>query len=91
MTESPLSPFDAVVLMSFGGPEGPDDVVPFLKNVTAGRGIPEERLKEVGEHYYMFDGVSPINEQNIALLQQLDHTPRDPYRCFTDVVALAPG
>lgn len=72
MTESPLSPFDAVVLMSFGGPEGPDDILPFLKNVTAGRGIPEERLKEVGEHYYMFDGVSPINEQNIALLQQLE-------------------
>lgn len=72
MTESSLAPFDAVLLMSFGGPEGPDDVLPFLKNVTAGRGIPDERLKEVGEHYYMFGGVSPINEQNIALLQELE-------------------
>lgn len=71
MTESTLAPFDAVLLMSFGGPQGPDDVLPFLKNVTAGRGIPDERLKEVGEHYYGFGGVSPINEQNIALLQAL--------------------
>lgn len=58
--------------MSFGGPDGPEDVVPFLRNVTAGRGIPDERLKEVGEHYYAFGGVSPINEQNIALLRVLE-------------------
>lgn len=66
-----LNPYDAVLLLSFGGPEGPDDVVPFLRNVTAGRGIPDERLKEVGEHYYAFGGRSPINDQNKALLAAL--------------------
>lgn len=55
--------YDAVLLLSFGGPEGPDDVLPFLENVTAGRGIPRERLVEVGAHYDHFAGVSPINEQ----------------------------
>jgi ferrochelatase len=65
------SPYDALLLLSFGGPEGPDDVVPFLENVTRGRGIPTERLKEVGKHYFLFDGISPINEQNRALLDAL--------------------
>ncbi|WP_405823526.1 ferrochelatase [Streptomyces sp. NBC_00838] len=65
------SPYDALLLLSFGGPEGPDDVVPFLRNVTRGRGIPEERLKEVGQHYFLFGGVSPINEQNRVLLRAL--------------------
>ncbi|MFF2652732.1 ferrochelatase [Streptomyces sp. NPDC058045] len=65
------TPYDALLLLSFGGPEGPDDVVPFLENVTRGRGIPKERLKEVGRHYYLFDGVSPINEQNRTLLEAL--------------------
>ena len=60
--------FDALLLVSFGGPEGPDDVVPFLQNVTRGRGIPDERLREVGQHYFHFDGVSPINEQNREFL-----------------------
>src|SRR5690349_4299220 len=46
-------PFDALLLVSFGGPEHPDDVVPFLENVTRGRGIPRERLEEVGQHYYL--------------------------------------
>jgi protoporphyrin/coproporphyrin ferrochelatase len=69
--QSATSPYDALLLLSFGGPEGPDDVVPFLRNVTRGRGIPEERLKEVGEHYFLFGGVSPINEQNRALLDAL--------------------
>ena len=54
--------YDAVVLASFGGPEGQDDVIPFLRNVTRGRGIPEERLEEVAHHYRHFGGVSPINE-----------------------------
>ncbi|HEU5455405.1 MAG TPA: ferrochelatase, partial [Nocardioides sp.] len=45
------SPYDAVLLVSFGGPEGPEDVLPFLENVTRGRDIPRERLEEVGEHY----------------------------------------
>ncbi|MCN9242463.1 ferrochelatase [Streptomyces sp. RY43-2] len=65
------SPYDALLLLSFGGPEGPDDVVPFLENVTRGRGIPKERLKEVGQHYFRFGGVSPINEHNRALLTAL--------------------
>jgi ferrochelatase len=56
-------PYDAFLLVSFGGPEGPDDVMPFLRNVTRGRGIPEERLAAVAKHYYHFDGVSPINGQ----------------------------
>ncbi|MFB7106962.1 ferrochelatase, partial [Streptomyces hydrogenans] len=60
------APYDALLLLSFGGPEGPDDVVPFLENVTRGRGIPKERLKEVGQHYFLFGGVSPINGQNRA-------------------------
>ncbi|MGW0776337.1 ferrochelatase [Streptomyces sp. NPDC002835] len=65
------APYDALLLLSFGGPEGPDDVVPFLENVTRGRGIPTERLKEVGQHYFLFGGVSPINDQNRALLDAL--------------------
>ncbi|MEU9136787.1 ferrochelatase [Streptomyces sp. NPDC048404] len=65
------TPYDALLLLSFGGPEGPDDVVPFLENVTRGRGIPKERLKEVGQHYFLFDGISPINDQNRALLDAL--------------------
>ncbi len=59
--------YDALLLASFGGPEGQDDVIPFLRNVTRGRGIPEERLEEVAHHYRAFGGVSPINEQNRAL------------------------
>ena len=63
-----VTPYDALLLVSFGGPEGPDDVVPFLENVTRGRGIPRERLEEVGEHYFLFGGRSPINDQNRAFL-----------------------
>ncbi|MBM7787693.1 ferrochelatase [Tenggerimyces flavus] len=58
---------DALLLVSFGGPEKPDDVVPFLENVTRGRGIPRERLVEVGQHYFQFGGKSPINDQCRAL------------------------
>jgi ferrochelatase len=61
-------PFDAFLLLSFGGPEGPDDVMPFLRRVTQGRGVPDERLAAVAEHYQHFGGVSPINGQNRALL-----------------------
>ncbi|CAL9558184.1 Ferrochelatase [Streptomyces sp. enrichment culture] len=77
MSDQPVSdqldpaPYDALLLLSFGGPEGPDDVVPFLENVTRGRGIPKERLKEVGQHYFRFGGVSPINAQCRALLAAL--------------------
>ncbi len=66
-----LSPYDAVLLLSFGGPEKPDDVLPFLRNVTRGRDVPDERLEEVGEHYDAFGGKSPINDQNRALLAAL--------------------
>jgi len=55
--------YDAFLLLSFGGPEGPDDVLPFLENVTRGRGIPRERLAEVAAHYQAYGGVSPINGQ----------------------------
>ena len=65
------APYDALFVVSFGGPEKPDDVLPFLRNVTAGRDIPEERLREVGEHYYGFGGRSPINDQNRALVAAL--------------------
>lgn len=66
-----LDPYDAVLLLSFGGPERPEDVVPFLENVTRGRGIPRERLAEVGEHYFLFGGRSPINDQCRDLLAAL--------------------
>ncbi|MEV4677832.1 MULTISPECIES: ferrochelatase [Actinomadura] len=56
-----MTSYDALLLLSFGGPEGPEDVIPFLENVTRGRNIPRERLEEVGEHYHLFGGVSPIN------------------------------
>ncbi len=64
--------YDALVLVSFGGPEGPDDVLPFLENVTRGRGIPRERLMQVGAHYQLFGGVSPINGQNRALIEAIE-------------------
>src|SRR3954469_2696430 len=60
--------YDAFLLVSFGGPEGPDDVLPFLRNVTRGRGVPEARLAEVATHYQHFGGVSPINDQCRELL-----------------------
>jgi protoporphyrin/coproporphyrin ferrochelatase len=63
--------FDALLLLSFGGPEGPEQVMPFLENVTRGRGIPRERLADVAEHYLHFGGVSPINGINRALIDQL--------------------
>jgi ferrochelatase len=63
--------FDAVLLLSFGGPEGPEQVRPFLENVTRGRGIPPERLDEVAEHYQHFGGVSPINGINRRLIEVL--------------------
>jgi protoporphyrin/coproporphyrin ferrochelatase len=66
-----LDPYDAVLLLSFGGPEGPEDVLPFLENVTRGRGIPPERLLDVASHYDAVGGRSPINDQNRALLAAL--------------------
>ncbi|MEC5151078.1 ferrochelatase [Cryobacterium sp. GrIS_2_6] len=64
--------YDAVLLLGFGGPEGQDDVIPFLRNVTRGRGIPEERLETVATHYRAFGGVSPVNGQNRALRAALE-------------------
>jgi ferrochelatase len=66
-----MSSFDAFLLLSFGGPEGPDDVLPFLRNVTRGRGVPDERLAAVAEHYQHFGGASPINAQNRDLIDAL--------------------
>ena len=75
--------YDALLLVSFGGPEGMDDVMPFLENVLRGRNVPRERMLKVAEHYEMFGGVSPINQQNrdliAALKQELDENgPRLP-------------
>jgi ferrochelatase len=64
--------YDALLVVSFGGPEGTDDVIPFLENVTRGRNIPRERLAEVGRHYELFGGVSPINTQNRDLVAALE-------------------
>ena len=63
-----MTDYDAFLLVSFGGPEGPDDVMPFLENVTRGRGVPPARLAAVAEHYYAAGGVSPINQQCRDLL-----------------------
>jgi protoporphyrin/coproporphyrin ferrochelatase len=63
--------YDAVLVLSFGGPEKPDDVMPFLENVLRGRNVPRERMLAVAEHYYHFDGKSPINDQNRALIAAL--------------------
>lgn len=78
--DGPVS-FDALLFLSFGGPEGPEEVRPFLENVTRGRGVPPERLDEVAEHYLHFGGVSPINRLNedimAALRSELDAQGRD--------------
>ncbi|HZB67327.1 MAG TPA: ferrochelatase [Ornithinibacter sp.] len=66
-----LAPYDVVLLGSFGGPEAPDEVMPFLRRVTAGRGVPDERLATVAEHYVAVGGRSPINDLNRALLERL--------------------
>jgi ferrochelatase len=63
--------YDALLVLSFGGPDKPDDVIPFLENVLRGRNVPRERMLEVAEHYYHFGGKSPINEQNLALIEAL--------------------
>src|SRR5579864_4859623 len=63
--------YDAVLILSFGGPEKPDEVIPFLENVLRGRNVPRERMLEVAEHYYHFGGKSPINEQNRQLIAGL--------------------
>ena len=67
-----FGPYDAFLLVSFGGPEGPDDVMPFLENVLRGKPVPRERMLEVAEHYHQFGGISPINEQNRQLISALE-------------------
>ena len=69
----PEPAYDAVLVLSFGGPEKPDDVMPFLENVLRGRNVPRERMLEVAEHYHHFDGKSPINDQARALIAGLEH------------------
>src|SRR6266849_2345246 len=64
--------YDALLLVSFGGPEGHDDVIPFLENVLRGRNVPRERMLAVAEHYYHFDGKSPINQQTRDLIEALE-------------------
>jgi ferrochelatase len=64
-------PYDALLIVSFGGPEGMDDVMPFLRNVLRGRNVPEERMLEVARHYELFGGISPINQQNRELIAAL--------------------
>ncbi|HYV61201.1 MAG TPA: ferrochelatase [Bryobacteraceae bacterium] len=66
-----MSRYDALLIVSFGGPEKREDVIPFLENVLRGRNVPHERMLEVAEHYYHFGGRSPINDQNRALIEAL--------------------
>lgn len=80
---SSLPIYDALLVVSFGGPEGPDDVLPFLENVLRSRSVPRERVLQVAEHYHHFGGVSPLNEQNRRLIAALErelatHGPRLP-------------
>src|SRR5947209_20131738 len=70
MSERPT--YDALLLVSFGGPERHEDVIPFLENVLRGRKVPPGRMLEVAEHYYHFDGKTPLNEQNRALIAALE-------------------
>lgn len=68
----PTTKYDALIVISFGGPEGMDDVIPFLENVLRGKNVPRERLAAVAKHYELFDGISPINSQNRQLIASLD-------------------
>jgi protoporphyrin/coproporphyrin ferrochelatase len=75
--------YDAILITSFGGPEGPADVMPFLENVLRGKNVPRERMLQVAEHYYRFGGKSPINERNRRLIaaieaELVEHGPRLP-------------
>ena len=73
-----MSRYDALLVLSFGGPEKHEDVIPFLENVLRGRNVPRERMLEVAEHYYHFDGRSPINDQNRALIAALKEVVKIP-------------
>lgn len=69
--------YDAILVVSFGGPESKEDVIPFLENVLRGRNVPRERMLAVAEHYYHFDGKSPINQQTRELIAALQHELRE--------------
>ena len=71
-SQNPDLAYDAILLVSFGGPEGMDEVMPFLENVLRGRNVPRERMLSVAKHYELFGGVSPINEQNRKLISALE-------------------
>ena len=70
-------PYDALLVISFGGPEAMDEVEPFLRNVLRGKRVPEERIREVAHHYRIFDGVSPINRQNRQLIRAVRRELRE--------------
>src|ERR1700716_1883289 len=70
-------PYDALLIVSFGGPDGPDDVLPFLENVLRGRNVPRERMLEVANHYYHFGGISPINQHMRELMAALEAELRE--------------
>lgn len=72
MSDIQQPPYDALLIVSFGGPEGQEDVLPFLENVLRGKPVPRERLLEVAEHYYHFGGKSPLNDQNRALMAAIE-------------------
>lgn len=84
MADAPAdATYDAILVLSFGGPEKAEDVIPFLENVLRGRNVPRERMLAVAEHYHHFDGRSPINDHNRALIRELEaelgrHGPRLP-------------
>ena len=81
--------YDAILLTSFGGPEAPEDVMPFLENVLRGKNVPHERMLEVAKHYYQFGGKSPINDQNRRLIAALEAElePTAPICRFTGAIA----
>ena len=76
-----MNSFDALLVVSFGGPEKHEDVLPFLENVLRGKNVPRERMLEVAEHYYHFDGRSPINDQNKQLIAALEGECRSQGPC----------
>src|ERR1700682_1132431 len=77
MTTAPDVPYDALLIVGFGGPERREDVIPFLENVLRGRNVPRERMLEVAEHYYHFGGISPINQHMRELMAALEAELRE--------------
>ena len=83
--------YDALLVVSFGGPEGMDDVMPFLSNVLRGRNVPESRMREVSHHYELFGGVSPINEQNRRLISALERELAHRFGMLRDALGAIAG